>query len=1839
MTPTYRPSVRGALTALVGILALLASLLVGLPAPATAASDPCGVGGNPIACENSKPGANRSEWDIRGAGDPSIQGFATEISVNVGEQVDFKIDTDAAAYSIDIYRTGWYGGKGARKVASVVPSATLPQMQPECLTEVTTGLYDCGTWGVSASWQVPADAVSGVYVALLTRGDDTGGGSHITFVVRNDASTSDMVFQTSDTTWQAYNTYGGTSFYRGASSSRGYALSYNRPFATREGVTARDFYFSAEYPMVRFLEQNGYDVTYQAGADTDRRGDLLLNHKVFLSVGHDEYWTGPQRANVEAARDAGVNLAFFSGNEMYWRARWAGSADGTSTPYRTLVSYKETFASRKIDPSSEWTGTWRDPRFAPTSAGGNMPENALTGTLYMSNFSDLPVTVSAEEGRLRLWRSTSLASLPAGTSQELARTTVGYESNEDRDNGARPPGLIRLSTTTGPVPEYLLDYGNTVAPGTTVHNTTLYRAASGALVFSAGSIQWTWGLDATHDGDGPAADPRMRQAPINLFADMGVQPATLAPDLAPATASTDTTGPTTTVTSPAAGTSVANGTPVTVTGTASDVGGGRVAGVEVSTDGGATWHPATGTTAWSYTYRQVGLGDVEVQVRAVDDSARTGSAAVLPLIATCPCSAFGTDVPATPSVADASSVELGLRFSTDRDGFATGVRFYKGEGNTGTHTGSLWDAAGQRLSTVTFTDETATGWQEAAFPQSVRLVAGQTYVVSYTAPAGRYAGVIDYFSAAGANAPPIITTGGFGTQQSGVFGNAGTFPSRTYRATNYFVDVVFDVQDTAPLRVVDRTPLDGSTSVPLGSSVTAVFSRAAATGSAAVTLADPAGQVVTGTTTYDDAARRVTFTPTAGALTNGVTYTATVTATDLRGEPLVGAAPWSFTTALAPSTPGVCPCSLYDDTDQPNVLEVTDTAAVTLGVRFTSAVAGNVTGVRFYKGPGNTGSHVGSLWSAAGERLASATFSAESTSGWQTVTFPTPVAVAPGTQYVATYRAPAGRYSTTPNAYGSAFTREPLTVPQSGGVFVYADAFPTLSTSSSYLVDVVFERAATEPPAVVSRTPAPGAMGVDPASTISATFSRPVAAGAQVGVQESGQAVAGATAWSEDGRTVTFTPSAAMAGGATHSVSVTGIRSTDGVSAAPVTWTFTTAGTGTCPCTLFAEQVPAVPASTDSSATELGLAFVPATDGEVMGVRFYKGAGNGGTHTGSLWSATGTRLATVTFTDETATGWQSAAFAAPVSVQAGQTYVVSYFAPQGRYAAARSYFATTAWTRGPLTAPAGNNGRYVYGGGFPTRSWSSTNYYVDVMFRSVAATPPTVTAVSPAAGATGVSRSTAVTATLSRVPAAGTPTLALTTDAGPVAGASSFDAGTRTLRFTPSAAMPGETVVSAVASLDGTAIEGGTWQFTTAPEPVAGQCPCSLWTDADTPAVPASTDSSATELGLAFVPATDGEVMGVRFYKGAGNGGTHTGSLWSATGTRLATVTFTDETATGWQSAAFAAPVSVQAGQTYVVSYFAPQGRYAAARSYFATTAWTRGPLTAPAGNNGRYVYGGGFPTRSWSSTNYYVDVMFRSVAATPPTVTAVSPAAGATGVSRSTAVTATLSRVPAAGTPTLALTTDAGPVAGASSFDAGTRTLRFTPSAAMPGETVVSAVASLDGTAIEGGTWQFTTAPEPVAGQCPCSLWTDADTPVYSAWNDTKAVQVGVRFTAAVNGEVTAIRFYKGSTNTGTHTVALWGPDGTRLASAPSSSETGSGWQTVTLPTPVPVAAGQVYTAAYHSTTGRYSLTVNGLAGSRVNGPLSTGATAGAYVYGTGFPAMSSSSNYWVDVAFTPTG
>ena len=262
--------------------------------------------------------------------------------------------------------------------------------------------------------------------------------------------------------------------------------------------------------------------------------------------------------------------------------------------------------------------------------GAGQPENALTGTVFGVEGSGT-IQVPYDFSNFRFWHGTDIANLQPGEVGTLVPDTLGYEFDIDADNGFRPAGLIDLSSTTLQVDEKLLDYGGTFGPGVATHSLTLYRADSGALVFSAGSVYWTWGLDSNHDyrtlnANNPdpvtyiPADPNVQQAMVNLFADMGVQPETLMASLMLATQSTDTIAPTTTI----GAINDSGGGTLSITGTAQDSGGGVVAGVEVSIDGGTSWHHAVGFESWSFNWTPATSGTYSIMARAVDDSVNLG---------------------------------------------------------------------------------------------------------------------------------------------------------------------------------------------------------------------------------------------------------------------------------------------------------------------------------------------------------------------------------------------------------------------------------------------------------------------------------------------------------------------------------------------------------------------------------------------------------------------------------------------------------------------------------------------------------------------------------------------------------------------------------------------------------------------------------------------------------------------------------------------------------------------------------------------------------------------------------------------------------------------------------------------------------------------------------------------------------------------------------------------------------------------------------------------------------------------------------------------------------------
>ena len=1561
---------------------------------------------NPIVLENMKTGNPESEWGVQGSGDANIQGFATDISVNHGQTVNFKIATDSSHYRIDIYRLGYYGGMGARKVGSIEQNLGTAQVQPHPLVDYSTGLIDCGNWSVSASWAVPADAVSGLYIAKLVREDGTEGASQIPFIVRNDEAASDITFQTSDTTWQAYNAWGGASLYGGevptdpanmigwtppncscglTAIGRASKVSYNRPFVTTTSPYSagpQDWIFGAESAAISYLERNGYDINYISGVDTARSGAQLLNSRVFLSVGHDEYWSGEQRANVEAARDAGVNLAFWGGNDVYWKTRWETSIDGRGTPYRTLVTYKETWGD-STDPSGTGTGTWRDPRYADP---GQQPENALTGTMFTVDSYRLDtITIPYEMSNLRFWRNTEVADLQPGETHSLTQNLLGYEWNSDVDNGFRPAGLINMSLSTVSVDTYLRDYGSSVGPATVNHSLTMYRASSGALVFSAGTVYWSWGLDENHANEPTPVDPNVQQAMVNMFADMGVQPGTLQASLVMATGSTDHTAPTSTILTPTAGTGFVEGQRVTITGTAHDLGGGIVAGVEVSTDGGATWHKATGRDSWSYSWNAQASGTYVIKSRAADDSvnleAPTASTTISVTLPSTQSIWTFADRPTQEHVQDRNAVELGMRFTSDASGTISGMRFYKGFYNQGTHVANLWTSTGTLLGTATFTDETLSGWQTVTFSSPIQIAAGMTYVASYHT-GGFYSADAGYFNTARTNGHLTAVAGGSGGG-NGVYayGTTSAFPTNSLDNENFWVDVVFNTGpnggNEAPVANADgglTTAQGAGLQIP----VALLLANDTDANGDTLTLTGVGG-ATHGEVALNSQTNVITFTP-ANGYNGPASFTYTVS--DGRG----GTATGNVAVGVNPAGTGL---SLFAPTDTPATVTENDQSSVELGVKFVASSNGTISGIRFYKGPQNTGPHSGSLWTSTGTLLATAIFSGESASGWQTVTFANPVAIAAGTTYVASYHTN-GFYSANGNYFSTTHTNGPLSAPAndtSGGNGVYAygssSLFPTATyNAANYWVDVVYNQSggATDDPPVANddsgfSTPQNAAL-VIAASSLLANDTDPN--GDVLTITGAGNPTHGAVGYNAQTNSITFTPEAGYSGTAGFSYQISDGRG--GTATANVSLTVLPGGQAV---SLFSPtDTPATVTENDSNSVELGVKFVASAGGTITGIRFYKGPQNTGPHSGSLWTSTGALLATATFSNESASGWQTVTFANPVAIAAGTSYVASYHT-NGFYSANGNYF-STAHTNGPLSAPAGENGVYAYGGSslFPSASYNASNYWVDVVYNQSgtgANQAPTANADSGFVTSQGTPLVLTMTSLLANDTDPNGDALTVSAVAAPSHGTVTLDSQAGTVTFTPASGYNGAASFSYTVS-DGRSGTSSAQVSLTVTAPPAGE---SLFSPSWTPAIASVNDPSPVELGMKFQTDVAGTITGLRYYKSAQDTGTHVGHLWTATGTLLATATFTNESASGWQTAALAQPIDVQAGTSYITSYHS-NGNYAATGNFFSSdivNGHLRALADATSGGNGVYAYGasGSFPNSSFNRTNYGADVVFNA--------------------------------------------------------------------------------------------------------------------------------------------------------------------------------------------------------------------------------------------------------------------
>ena len=443
---------------------------------------------NPIATENARTGTR--DWRLeRPATAREIEGYACATSVNRGDAIRLFVNTAAPSFTLEVFRIGWYQGLGARRVFGPIDVPGTVQVMPAM--DAATGLVDCA-W-VDPFELATADAqawTSGVYLARLSA-SDSGAQSYILFVVRDDERRADLLVQLSVTTYQAYNAWGGKSLYHWGSSDgqRAAKVSFNRPYAANAQNPAAAFGMGAgellcnlqphaqSYPvsnagwdinLLRWLEREGYDLAYCTNLDTHARPGLLLRHMAWLSIGHDEYWSREMRDNVEAARDAGVHLGFFSANSAYWQVRFEASA-GSGTAERIMVCHKKA-KHDPIEDKSRATDKWR-------SAALDRPEEQLIGVMYAGDPVDADIVVEAAQH----W-------VFAGTGLARGDTLPGLLGYEvDCAQGRGPAKLEILAASPWTTLNDAAHHG--------VAHMSLYTAPSGAVVFATGSIQWAWGLD------------------------------------------------------------------------------------------------------------------------------------------------------------------------------------------------------------------------------------------------------------------------------------------------------------------------------------------------------------------------------------------------------------------------------------------------------------------------------------------------------------------------------------------------------------------------------------------------------------------------------------------------------------------------------------------------------------------------------------------------------------------------------------------------------------------------------------------------------------------------------------------------------------------------------------------------------------------------------------------------------------------------------------------------------------------------------------------------------------------------------------------------------------------------------------------------------------------------------------------------------------------------------------------------------------------------------------------------------------------------------------------------
>ncbi len=465
---------------------------------------PYGVEASWVIKENQRPGT--TAWKITGPQSATgIMGYSNRPQATYGQRVDLYVSTTATSFVVQAYRMGYYQGKGARLVWTSKPIAGA--VQPQCPASPPLYMVQCN-WTMSTSFVVTKAFVQGDYLLKLV--GNQGQQSYVPLTVWDPSSHATYVVMNAVFTWQAFNPFGGYDLYQGGPPGPGYPppdrsriVSFDRPYANGNGSGG---FLSIEYPLVRFMEQHGLDVTYWTDINLALNGQQLANHKALLSLGHDEEWSLRMRNNAVAAHAKGVNLAFFGASPILRKVRLAPSPLG---PNLEMVNYRDPQADPLygVDNARVTQNWWGQPP-------ANLPASTLVGDSYngYNNNQSFPLVVTDPNS----W-------LYAGTGLKQGSTLPGllYSDFDGYDPAKPNPSDVQILAHS-PV---VIGFSNAKMYADTTYWTGL-KGKGG--VFESGTNNWIAAMNPCAPGTSGCIAPEVDRMTGNLLKLFGSGPAGIA---------------------------------------------------------------------------------------------------------------------------------------------------------------------------------------------------------------------------------------------------------------------------------------------------------------------------------------------------------------------------------------------------------------------------------------------------------------------------------------------------------------------------------------------------------------------------------------------------------------------------------------------------------------------------------------------------------------------------------------------------------------------------------------------------------------------------------------------------------------------------------------------------------------------------------------------------------------------------------------------------------------------------------------------------------------------------------------------------------------------------------------------------------------------------------------------------------------------------------------------------------------------------------------------------------------------------------------------------------------